>query len=98
VRDNDLATYLGSTHSALGFMLFAFGCAAFLAFGVVALQIGLTDEENDLGIIVWLIPVWGLMAVPLGLSMRRKEPSAPALLLGCSLLAIPAGLALVSRF
>ena len=96
--DDDLPTYLGSKHSALGFLLFAMGCAALLAFGVLALQFAVSDEKDDLGNIVWLIPLWGAAAVPLGLSMRRKEPSLPALLVGCALLAIPTGMALIPRF
>ena len=97
-RDQNLDEYLGSRHSALGFLLFAFGVAALLAFAIIAVQLGVTDEPNDLGHIVWLIPLWSAVAIPLGFSMRRKEPSIPALVLGCALLAIPAGLALVSRF
>jgi hypothetical protein len=97
-RDQDLNQYLGSRHSALGFLLFALGVGALLAFAIVAVQLGASDEPNDLGNIVWLIPLWSAIAIPLGLSMRRREPSIPALLLGCFLLAVPMGLALISRF
>ena len=97
-RDPTLDEYLGSKHSALGFLLFALGLGALLAFGVLAVQFAVSDEANELGSIVWLIPFWGLIAVPLGLSMRRKEPSLPAFLLAYILLAVPAGMALISRF
>ena len=96
--DDDLPTYLGSRHSALGFLLFAVGCAALLAFGVLAFQFAASDEVNDLSGVIWLIPLWGVIAVPLGLSMRRKEPSVASLLLGCALLAIPVGMAFLARF
>ena len=97
-RDPALDEYLGSRHSALGFLLFALGIGALLTFAILAVQFAVSDEPNNLGQIVWLIPLWAVVAIPLGLSMRRKEPSIPALLLGCALLAIPIGLAFVSRF
>lgn len=84
----NLPRYLGSIHSTIGFLLFALGCAALLAFGVLAIQSGVTNEKNDLGKAVWFIPLWGIFAVPIGLSMRRKRPPVLSLLLGCALLVV----------
>jgi hypothetical protein len=81
--------YFGSVHSAIGFLLFALGCAALLLFGVLALQASVASQKSDVDNVKWLIPLWGVFAVPLGLSMRRKRPAILSLLLGCMLLAIP---------
>ena len=73
--DKSLEGYMGSGHSALGFLLFVLGMAALLPFAVVAVQIGLTDEVNDLGGAIWLAPAWSVIAIPLGLALRRRKAS-----------------------
>jgi len=58
----------------------------------------MSDEVNDLGSVVWLLPLWGAVAIPLGRSVRREEPSTAALILGHVFLVLPAGMALIARF
>ncbi len=92
-----LEEYMGSGHSALGFLLFALGLGAILAFAVLAVQIGLTDEENDLGWVIWLVPAWSVIAIPLGLTLRRSG-SPLRLLIGAVWLAIPFATIFTMRF
>jgi hypothetical protein len=97
--DKDLPTYLRSTQSRLGFFLIAMGCFALLAFfAALAILFAVSDEVNDLGGVVWLLPFWGAVAIPLGRSMRRAQPSAAVLILGHVFLVLPAGMALIARF
>jgi hypothetical protein len=96
-RDKSLEEYMGSGHSALGFLLFALGTAALLAFVVIAAQIGLTDEVDDLGSVIWIVPGWSLIAIPLGLALRRRTTSA-RLWFGAVWLAIPVATIFTMRF
>ena len=82
-----LESYMGSQHSAVGFLLALFGLIA-LGMGLFAL-----GDPNDFP--RWLaisLVTWGIVALPLGISMRRKRPAWPTwvlanLLLGMALLA-----------
>jgi len=93
----NLTQYLGSQHSAVGLLLSFLGAAALLAFGVAAVQIGLTDERNDLGPIIWSVPAWSVIAVPLGLLLRRNR-STGWLWIGAFWLAIPFATFFTLRF
>ena len=84
-RRETLSNYLGSSHSALGVSLFAFGCIA-----LVGALVAAGTEPSNLGERgFWIVVAYGLAAIPLGLSMRRKEPPFANLILGCVLLALP---------
>ena len=96
-NEKSLEEYMGSGHSALGFLLFALGLGAILPFAVVAVQIGLTDEVNDLGWLIWLVPVWGAVAIALGLILRRNK-SSRQLWFGSVWLAIPFATFFTMRF
>ena len=62
--DKDLPTYLRSTQSRLGFFLIAMGCFAHFAFfAALAILFAVSDEVNDLGGVVWLLPFWGAVAM-----------------------------------
>ena len=91
VNDDRLAAYLGSKHSALGLLLFWFGFAALLGAGMAVATVGSLSDAAPF----WYALLYGLITVPLGLSMRRKEPKISVILLGCLLVAIPMGLPLI---
>ena len=79
-RDNtwrDLVRYLGSVSSAVGVSLFFLGSFGLLL-SALALASGFSWRDEDK--LLLLIPAWSLIAVPLGLSMRRKVPSNAVLL------------------
>lgn len=90
-RDEDLPTYLGSRHSAVGLLLVWFGVPTLV--GGIIFAIVAADEVP-----FWLsisVAGWGLLAVPLGVSMRRRLPSTPLWLLANLLLGLALGAGLV---
>ena len=65
--------YLGSQHSAVGLLLFWFGVPALV--GGTIFAVTAADE-----IPFWQsasTAAWGLLAIPLGISMRRRRPTLP---------------------
>lgn len=83
-RDPTLEDYLGSRHSAIGLSLAFFGLPTFLMGIVFALS---APTEFPLWISVSMA-AWGAMALPLGVSMRRKRPAWPLWVLANALWAI----------
>lgn len=95
--DKDLVRYLGSRHSAVGLLLFWLGLPALIGGTIFAWSAA--DEIPLWGSVS--VALWGLLAVPLGLSMRRRRPIAPLwvlanLLLGVGLLA-PFGMSILGK-
>ena len=78
-----LDRYLGSQHSAVGLALAWFGLPTLLMGVVFAIT---AAPEFPLWISISMA-VWGLVALPLGISMRRRRPSAPWWMLANVLLA-----------
>lgn len=79
-----LEKYLGSQHSAVGFWLAVLGLPALLMGSVLAFS---APANFPLSISISMAG-WGLLALPLGISMRRKPPSWPRWLLANALLVI----------
>jgi len=79
-----LERYLGSRHSAVGLWLAILGLPSLLAGLVFAVT---APVEFPLSISLSMAG-WGLLALPLGVSMRRKRPVWPLWLLANALLVI----------
>jgi hypothetical protein len=67
----NLPRYLGSIHSTVGLLLAFLGLPS-LVFGLILVGTGQTDIPAQTS---YAIALWGLVALPLGVSMRRKAPT-----------------------
>ena len=69
-QGRNLVRYEGSVHSAVGVVLFFFGIATLFPTG---LYLAMGDySRHDLPLAAY--PLWGIVAIPLGLFMRRRVP------------------------
>lgn len=69
----DLTRYLGSKSSAVGLILFFLGAAGALT-SVILGAAAFDWRADDKGYL--LVPIWSLIAIPLGLTMRRGSPNS----------------------
>jgi hypothetical protein len=89
-----LTRYLGSSASAVGLLLFFLGAGGLLV-SVLAMTMGFSlHTEGE----VWLlVPGWSVIAVPLGLAMRRGARSTILLIAGWGWLAPALAILFISK-
>ena len=75
----ELTDYIGSRQSALGLLLAFVGAGTLVALMVVTPQ--MLGEPDGMRWRPWILVVgiWGLIAVSLGLRLRRSEASRPVI-------------------
>ena len=70
--DENIVVYLGSWPKVIGLLLFLLGGAALLVFGLFVVgAMGVQAPFGAMPAEIWLIPLWSIVAVPLGLALRR---------------------------
>ncbi|MBO9604034.1 MAG: hypothetical protein J7496_16150 [Novosphingobium sp.] len=92
--DRNLVRYLGSGHSTAGLVLFFLGIGICLA---TTFYLAMGDySRSDWPLAAY--PLWGVVAVPLGLSMRRKAPTRWQFFLACVWLGIAIASCMFMKF
>ena len=94
----ELTESLGSRQSALGLVLAFFGAGTLVALMVVTPQ--MLGEPDGMRWKPWILTVgvWSVIAVGLGLRLRKTEASLPMIVIACLWLVPALGLGIMAKF
>ena len=97
-EEAELTDYLGSRQSALGLLLAFFGAGTLVALMVVTPQ--MLGEPEGMRWKPWILAVgvWSVVAVGLGLQLRRTEASLTMIVAACLWLVPALGLDVWANF